>query len=65
VNSRTGTLPSLPRVARLRATDLVGVGLLGLRARPLRAALSALGIAIGIAAMVGDDSGRQPVEIGQ
>jgi putative ABC transport system permease protein len=53
VNSRTSTLPSLPRVARLRVTDLVGVGLLGLRGRPLRAALSALGIAIGIAAMVG------------
>jgi putative ABC transport system permease protein len=47
------TLPPLPRTARLRATDLAAVGLLGLRGRPLRAALSALGIAIGIAAMVG------------
>jgi len=37
--------------ARLRGTDLVRVGLSGLRARPLRAVLSALGIAIGIAAM--------------
>jgi putative ABC transport system permease protein len=37
---------------RLRAADLVSTGLLGLRARRLRAALSALGIAIGIAAGV-------------
>jgi putative ABC transport system permease protein len=53
VNRRAITLTPLPRTARLRATDLIGVGLLGLRSRPLRAALSALGIAIGIAAMVG------------
>jgi putative ABC transport system permease protein len=38
---------------RLRPRDLAGTGLAGLRARPLRVALSALGIAIGIAAMVG------------
>ena len=37
---------------RLRAADLIGGGLLGLRARRLRAALSAVGIAIGIAAGV-------------
>jgi len=37
--------------ARLRAADLMRVGLSGLRARPLRAVLSSLGIAIGIAAM--------------
>jgi putative ABC transport system permease protein len=37
--------------ARLGAGDLLRVGLSGLRARPLRAVLSALGIAIGIAAM--------------
>ena len=37
--------------ARLGAADLTRVGLSGLRARPLRAVLSALGIAIGIAAM--------------
>src|SRR3954449_5040955 len=37
--------------ARLRASDLARVALSGLRARPLRAVLSALGIAIGIAAM--------------
>jgi putative ABC transport system permease protein len=36
----------------MRAADLVGGGLLALRARKLRAALSALGIAIGIAAGV-------------
>jgi putative ABC transport system permease protein len=37
--------------ARMRTADLVRVGGTGLRARPLRAFLSALGIAIGIAAM--------------
>jgi putative ABC transport system permease protein len=37
--------------ARLRPSDLARVGLSGLRARPLRAVLSSLGIAIGIAAM--------------
>ena len=36
----------------MTAADLVRTGLLGLRARRLRAALSGLGIAIGIAAMV-------------
>jgi putative ABC transport system permease protein len=34
------------------ARDVVAVGTTGLRARPLRAALSALGVAIGIAALV-------------
>lgn len=38
--------------ARMRFADLVRVGGVGLRTRPLRAFLSALGIAIGIAAMV-------------
>jgi putative ABC transport system permease protein len=38
--------------ARLRPPDVVRVGGSGLRTRPLRAFLSALGIAIGIAAMV-------------
>ena len=37
--------------ARLRPSDLLRLGGSGLRARPLRAVLSALGIAIGIAAM--------------
>lgn len=41
----------LPR-SRLRRRDLLALGAQGLRAHPLRAALSALGIAIGIAAMV-------------
>jgi putative ABC transport system permease protein len=38
--------------SRLRVGDLVHLGSAGLRARPVRAVLSALGIAIGIAAMV-------------
>jgi putative ABC transport system permease protein len=37
--------------ARLRTSDVLRIGGTGLRARPLRAFLSALGIAIGIAAM--------------
>ena len=44
--------PALPAPTRLPGRDLTGVGLAGLRGRPLRAALSALGIAIGIAALV-------------
>lgn len=40
----------IPR--RLSAADLLRVGSVGLRIRPLRATLSALGIAIGIAAML-------------
>ncbi|MEV0407829.1 ABC transporter permease [Actinoallomurus sp. NPDC050550] len=39
--------------ARLGPRDVVRVGAAGLRARPLRVFLSALGIAIGIAAMIG------------
>ncbi|MBE1530648.1 ABC transporter permease [Actinomadura algeriensis] len=42
----------LPDPVRLRARDLAVVGLDGLRGRPLRAVLSALGIAIGVASMV-------------
>src|SRR3954471_18254438 len=38
--------------ARLRPRDVLRVGGTGLRTRPMRAFLSALGIAIGIAAMV-------------
>ncbi|WP_432092969.1 ABC transporter permease [Streptomyces sp. bgisy100] len=38
--------------ARLSAADLVRVGTAGLRTRPLRVVLSALGVAIGIAAML-------------
>ena len=39
--------------SRLTAADLLRVGSLGLRSRPVRAALSALGISIGIAAISG------------
>jgi putative ABC transport system permease protein len=39
--------------SRLRAFDLFGLASLGLRMRPLRAALSALGICLGTAAIVG------------
>jgi putative ABC transport system permease protein len=42
---------SSPR-SRLRAADLLPVGTVGLRSRKLRAALSMLGVAIGIAAVV-------------
>ena len=42
----------LPRTPRLLPADLARVGLVGMRSRPTRAILSALGIAIGIAAMV-------------
>src|SRR3981081_1495476 len=38
--------------SRLRAADLLPVGTVGLRTRRVRAALSILGIAIGIAAIV-------------
>lgn len=42
-----------PRLrSRLRFSDIVHLGGVGLRTRPLRAVLSALGIAIGIAAMI-------------
>ncbi|GAB6902548.1 ABC transporter permease [Kineosporia succinea] len=40
------------RGVRLSPADLVGLGLVGLRTRKLRAALSALGIAVGIATTV-------------
>jgi len=46
-----GTQP-LPRIRPLRPADLARTASVGLRTRPLRAGLSALGIAIGIAAMV-------------
>src|SRR4029078_6832507 len=39
--------------SRLRPTDVLRVGALGLRTRRLRTGLSTLGVAIGIAAMVG------------
>ncbi|TBL37045.1 MULTISPECIES: ABC transporter permease [unclassified Micromonospora] len=48
----TGPIDRAPRPARLAVPDLLSLGLTGLRARPLRAVLSALGIAIGIATMI-------------
>jgi putative ABC transport system permease protein len=44
--------PAAPAPSRLLPADLLRVGAVGLRTRRLRAALSALGIAIGIASMV-------------
>src|SRR5215469_3791683 len=41
-----------PAAARLRTSDLARLAAVGLRSRKLRAALSALGIAIGVAAIV-------------
>ena len=46
------TPPAPGPVSRLRTADLLPVGTVGLRSRPVRAALSALGVAIGIAAVV-------------
>lgn len=46
------TTPTLPDSHRLPVTDVLTLGAHGMRTRPLRAVLSALGIAIGIAAMV-------------
>ncbi len=44
--------PTVPAAARLRPGDLAGLASIGLRTRKLRAGLSALGIAIGVAAIV-------------
>jgi putative ABC transport system permease protein len=44
--------PLQPAAARLRPGDLAGLASIGLRTRKLRAALSAMGIAIGVAAIV-------------
>jgi putative ABC transport system permease protein len=48
----TSTVPAPPAPGRLRAADLARLASIGLRTRKLRAALSALGIAIGVAAIV-------------
>jgi putative ABC transport system permease protein len=48
----TSSSPSAPYAARLRPSDLAALASIGLRTRKLRAGLSALGIAIGIAAIV-------------
>jgi putative ABC transport system permease protein len=44
--------PAAPAPARLRPGDLAGLAIVGLATRKLRASLSALGIAIGVAAIV-------------
>jgi putative ABC transport system permease protein len=46
------TAPAVPSPARLRPGDLASLASIGLRTRKLRAGLSALGIAIGVAAVV-------------
>jgi putative ABC transport system permease protein len=46
------TISAPPGPARLRPRDLAGLASVGLRTRKLRASLSALGIAIGVAAIV-------------
>src|SRR5262249_21555885 len=51
--ARRTRIASTPALSRLRATDLLSVGTLGLRSRRLRAILSSLGIAIGVGAIVG------------
>ena len=48
----TSPRPAAPAAARLRPGDLAGLASVGLRTRKLRATLSALGIAIGVAAIV-------------
>jgi putative ABC transport system permease protein len=48
----TSPQPAAPPAARLRPGDLAGLASVGLRTRKLRATLSALGIAIGVAALV-------------
>jgi len=46
------TAAPIPALARLRPSDLARLATAGLRTRKLRATLSALGIAIGVAAIV-------------
>ena len=48
----TSERPPVPAAARLRPADLAALASVGLRTRKLRAGLSALGIAIGVAAIV-------------
>jgi putative ABC transport system permease protein len=48
----TSPRPTAPSAARLRPADLAALASIGLRTRKLRAGLSALGIAIGVAAIV-------------
>jgi putative ABC transport system permease protein len=48
----TSRRPAAPVAVRLRPADLAALASIGLRTRKLRAALSAIGIAIGVAAIV-------------
>jgi putative ABC transport system permease protein len=48
----TSARPAAPAAARLRPGDLAALASIGLRTRKLRAGLSALGVAIGVAAIV-------------
>jgi putative ABC transport system permease protein len=48
----TSARPTTPAAARLRPSDMAALASIGLRTRKLRAGLSALGIAIGVAAIV-------------
>jgi putative ABC transport system permease protein len=52
LTSRRPAVPSATAGVRLHPADLAGLASVGLRTRKLRAALSALGIAIGVAAIV-------------
>ena len=52
VMTTTSPRPTAPAAARLRPGDLAALASIGLRTRKLRAGLSALGIAIGVAAIV-------------
>src|SRR5439155_15729230 len=52
VRARESTMSAAPEPPRLRRSDLARVASVGLRTRRVRAALSALGIAIGVAAIV-------------
>jgi putative ABC transport system permease protein len=52
VTSGRAAAHAMPPTARLRPGDLAGLAGVGLRTRKLRASLSALGIAIGVAAIV-------------
>ncbi len=47
------TGPRKPRSSKLHPSDLIGLGAIGVKASRMRAALTMIGIAIGIAAMVG------------
>jgi putative ABC transport system permease protein len=52
VPGRSPTVPADVTAVRLRLGDILRLGLVGLRTRKARAALSALGISIGIATMI-------------